>query len=108
MVEAATAPTAAAASLEEMIVGNAPAMAALRRIVRQVAPSEASVLLMGPSGSGKEVFARAIHAQSRRASRPFVAVNCGAIPKDLLESVLFGHAKGSFTGAYAQHKGRFQ
>ena len=106
--EAAIAAPAVPASLEEMIVGDAPAMAALRRIVRQVAPSEASVLLTGPSGSGKEVFARAIHAQSRRAGRPFVAVNCGAIPKDLLESVLFGHEKGSFTGAHAQHKGKFE
>jgi sigma-54 specific flagellar transcriptional regulator A len=99
---------AAPASLEDMIVGDAPSMSALRRLVRQVAPSEASVLLTGPSGSGKEVFARAIHAQSRRASKPFVAVNCGAIPRDLLESVLFGHEKGSFTGAHAQHKGRFE
>jgi sigma-54 specific flagellar transcriptional regulator A len=99
---------AAFASLEDMIVGDAPAMSALRRLVRQVAPSEASVLLTGPSGCGKEVFARAIHAQSKRASKPFVAVNCGAIPRDLLESVLFGHEKGSFTGAHAQHRGRFE
>jgi sigma-54 specific flagellar transcriptional regulator A len=96
------------AQLEDMIVGDAPTMAALRRIVRQVAPSEASVLLTGPSGSGKEVFARAIHALSARAGKPFVAVNCGAVPRDLLESVLFGHEKGSFTGAHAQHKGRFE
>ena len=100
--------TAAPVSLEDMIVGNAPVMSALRRLVRQVAPSDASVLLTGPSGSGKEVFARAIHAQSKRAGKPFVAVNCGAIPKDLLESVLFGHEKGSFTGAHAQHRGRFE
>ena len=99
---------AAFASLEDMIVGDAPAMSALRRLVRQVAPSEASVLLTGPSGCGKEVFARAIHTQSKRASKPFVAVNCGAIPRDLLESVLFGHEKGSFTGAHAQHRGRFE
>jgi sigma-54 specific flagellar transcriptional regulator A len=91
-----------------MIIGDAPAMAALRRIVRQVAPSEASVLLTGPSGCGKEVFARAIHALSPRAGKPFIAVNCGAIPKDLLESVLFGHERGSFTGAHALHKGRFE
>ncbi|HYD14642.1 MAG TPA: sigma-54 dependent transcriptional regulator [Allosphingosinicella sp.] len=100
--------SAAPVSLEDMIVGDAPVMSALRRLVRQVAPSEASVLLTGPSGSGKEVFARAIHAQSKRAGKPFVAVNCGAIPRDLLESVLFGHEKGSFTGAHAQHKGRFE
>jgi sigma-54 specific flagellar transcriptional regulator A len=99
---------AAPVSLEDMIVGDAPSMSALRRLVRQVAPSEASVLLTGPSGSGKEVFARAIHAQSKRAHKPFIAVNCGAIPKELLESVLFGHEKGSFTGAHAQHKGRFE
>jgi sigma-54 specific flagellar transcriptional regulator A len=99
---------AAPARLEDMIVGEAPSIAALRRLVRQVAPSEASVLLSGPSGSGKEVLARAIHAESRRAAKPFVAVNCGAIPRDLLESVLFGHEKGSFTGAHAQHKGRFE
>ena len=106
--EAVSAAPAESVGLEAMIVGDAPVMAALRRIVRQVAPSEASVLLTGPSGSGKEVFARAIHGQSRRAGKPFVAVNCGAIPKDLLESVLFGHEKGSFTGAHALHKGKFE
>jgi len=106
--EATSVGPVAPVSLEEMIVGEAPVMAALRRVVRQVAVSEASVLLTGPSGSGKEVFARAIHAQSKRSGKPFVAVNCGAIPKDLLESVLFGHEKGSFTGAHAQHKGRFE
>ena len=94
--------------LEGMIIGDAPAMVGLRRLVRQVAPSDASVLLTGPSGSGKEVVARAIHAQSRRAGKPFVAVNCGAIPRELLESELFGHEKGSFTGAHAQHKGKFE
>jgi len=104
----AEAPAAAPLSLEDMIIGDAPAMSALRRLVRQVGPSDASVLLTGPSGSGKEVFARAIHAQSKRANKPFVAVNCGAIPRDLLESVLFGHEKGSFTGAHALHKGRFE
>jgi sigma-54 specific flagellar transcriptional regulator A len=94
--------------LEGMIIGDAPSMAGLRRLVRQVAPSDASVLLTGPSGSGKEVVARAVHAQSRRAGKPFVAVNCGAIPRELLESELFGHEKGSFTGAHAQHKGKFE
>jgi sigma-54 specific flagellar transcriptional regulator A len=95
-------------ALEALIIGEAPSIAALRRLVRQVAPSDASVLLVGPSGSGKEVVARAIHAQSKRAGKPFVAINCGAIPRDLLESELFGHEKGSFTGAFAQHKGRFE
>jgi sigma-54 specific flagellar transcriptional regulator A len=94
--------------LEGMIIGDAPAIVGLRRLVRQVAPSDASVLLTGPSGSGKEVVARAVHAQSRRAGKPFVAVNCGAIPRELLESELFGHEKGSFTGAHALHKGRFE
>jgi sigma-54 specific flagellar transcriptional regulator A len=95
-------------TLESLIIGEAPSIQALRRLVRQVAPSDASVLLVGPSGSGKEVVARAIHAASRRAGKPFVAINCGAIPRDLLESELFGHEKGSFTGAFAQHKGRFE
>ena len=90
------------------IIGASPAAAALRALVAQVAPSNASVLLTGPSGSGKEVVARAIHAASRRATAPFVAVNCGAIPRDLLESVLFGHEKGTFTGAHAQHQGKFE
>jgi sigma-54 specific flagellar transcriptional regulator A len=94
--------------LEGMIIGDAPAIVGLRRLVRQVAPSDASVLLTGPSGSGKEVVARAVHAQSRRAGKPFVAVNCGAIPRELLESELFGHEKGSFTGAHALHKGKFE
>ncbi len=101
-------PPAARPDLEDMIVGDAPVISALRRLVRQVAPSDASVLLTGPSGCGKEVLARAIHSQSKRAGKPFVAVNCGAIPRDLLESVLFGHEKGSFTGAHALHKGRFE
>jgi sigma-54 dependent transcriptional regulator, flagellar regulatory protein len=105
---AAPAPGSGRAALETLIIGDAPSMAGLRRLVRQVAPSDASVLLVGPSGSGKEVVARAIHAQSRRAGKPFVAINCGAIPRDLLESELFGHEKGSFTGAFAQHKGRFE
>jgi sigma-54 specific flagellar transcriptional regulator A len=98
----------AAARPASMIVGGTSEIIGLRRLVRQVAPSEVSVLLTGPSGSGKDIFARAIHAQSRRAVRPFVAVNCGAIPRALLESVLFGHEKGSFPGAHAQHKGWFE
>jgi sigma-54 specific flagellar transcriptional regulator A len=96
------------ASLEALIVGEDRSIVALRHLVRQVAPSQASVLLTGPSGSGKEVVARAIHAQSDRSGKPFVAVNCGAIPRELLESELFGHEKGSFTGAHAQHKGHFE
>ena len=105
---AATGRGSAKAALDTLIIGQAPAIAGLRRLVRQVAPSDVSVLLVGPSGSGKEVVARAIHDQSKRAGKPFVAINCGAIPRDLLESELFGHEKGSFTGAFAQHKGRFE
>jgi sigma-54 specific flagellar transcriptional regulator A len=91
-----------------IIVGASPAMAAVRQLVRCVAASNASVLLTGPSGSGKEVLARTVHLQSERADGPFVAVNCGAIPRELLESELFGHEKGAFTGAHAQRKGRFE
>ena len=93
---------------ETMLIGETPAILALRNLVRHVAPSEASVLLTGPSGAGKEVVARAIHEASGRGNRPFVAVNCGAIPRELLESELFGHEKGAFTGAHTQHKGKFE
>ena len=96
------------AAVEELIVGESTAIDDLRRLICQVAPSQASVLVTGPSGSGKEMVARAIHAQSARADGPFVAVNCGAIPRELLESELFGHEKGSFTGAHVQHRGRFE
>ncbi|MBX9267015.1 sigma 54-interacting transcriptional regulator [Chromobacterium violaceum] len=87
------------------IVSRGPAMEELLSEARMVAATDASVLLQGESGSGKEVLARAIHQASRRAGRPFVAVNCGAIPENLLESELFGHEKGAFTGAAARHDG---
>ena len=93
---------------DSLIVGESRAMAELRRLVKQVAPTSASVLITGPSGAGKEVVARAIHAESRRAAKNYVAVNTGAIPRELLESELFGHEKGSFTGAIAQRRGRFE
>ncbi len=83
-------------------------MGNLRALVRRVAAGTTSVLINGPSGSGKERVARAIHAESGRANAPFVAVNCGAIPRELLESELFGHEKGSFTGAHALRRGRFE
>ena len=93
---------------EGLIVGESAAISEVRYLIRAVAPSSASVLITGPSGSGKEVVARAIHAASNRASASYVAVNCGAIPRDLLESELFGHEKGSFTGAVSQRRGRFE
>jgi two-component system response regulator GlrR len=83
-------------------------MAELLAEAKLVAGSDASVLIRGESGSGKEVLAQAIHRASPRASQPFVAVNCGAIPESLLESELFGHIKGAFTGAVANHAGLFQ
>lgn len=90
------------------ILTRSAAMEALLGQVWQVAQSEASVLLQGASGTGKELLARAIHRASRRAGRPFVPVNCTAIPESLLESELFGHHKGSFTGAIRDHQGLFQ
>ncbi|MFM1887019.1 MAG: hypothetical protein RL026_2176, partial [Pseudomonadota bacterium] len=78
--------------------GESPAIRQVRQLVDQVALHESSVLILGESGTGKEVVARAIHESSPRRHRPFVAVNCGAIPADLLESELFGHEKGAFTG----------
>ncbi|KQT14135.1 sigma 54-interacting transcriptional regulator [Ramlibacter sp. Leaf400] len=92
----------------EEIVSRSSRMAELLAEARMVARSDASVLLRGDSGSGKELLARAIHKASPRARRPFVAVNCGAIPEALLESELFGHVKGAFTDAVANHKGLFQ
>ena len=88
--------------------GTSPAIAAVNRLIQQVAPYDSTVLILGESGTGKEIAARAIHAASPRRLRPFVAVNCGAIPAELLESELFGHEKGSFTGAITARKGRFE
>jgi two-component system response regulator GlrR len=87
------------------VITRAPAMQDLLQQAQLVAGSDASVCIYGPSGSGKELLARAIHRASRRAERPFVAVNCGAIPEGLLESELFGHKKGSFTGAISDRQG---
>ena len=88
--------------------GVSPAISAVNRLIAQVAPYDSTVLILGESGTGKEIAARAIHAASPRRHRPFVAVNCGAIPAELLESELFGHEKGSFTGAITTRKGRFE
>jgi sigma-54 specific flagellar transcriptional regulator A len=88
--------------------GDSSAIRQILSLINQVAIHDSSVLVLGESGTGKEVVARAIHNASPRRSRPFVAVNCGAIPADLLESELFGHEKGAFTGAVATRKGRFE
>ncbi len=88
--------------------GTSSAIREVVALIRQVAEHDSTVLVLGESGTGKEVAARAIHDLSRRRQRPFVAVNCGAIPADLLESELFGHEKGAFTGAVAARKGRFE
>jgi sigma-54 dependent transcriptional regulator, flagellar regulatory protein len=88
--------------------GRSAAVLQLNRMIDQVAPHDTTVLVLGESGTGKEVTARAIHGRSARRDKPFVAINCGAIPPDLLESELFGHEKGAFTGALTQRKGRFE
>jgi len=90
------------------IVGNSPAIQLLCAHIEKVAPTHATVLLVGESGTGKELAAEAIHLASRRHEKPFMAVNCGAISPNLIESELFGHEKGAFTGADKQHKGYFE
>ena len=90
------------------LVGNAKPMQEVMRVVEQVAPSSASVLITGETGSGKEIFARTIHQLSPRADRPFVAINCSAIPESLMESEIFGHEKGAFTGAAERRIGCFE
>lgn len=90
------------------IVGKSDSMQAVFALVEQVAPSRSTVLVTGESGTGKELIAKAIHARSPRANRPFIPVNSGSIPSDILESALFGHVKGAFTGASYNHKGFFE
>jgi len=92
----------------EGMLGNSPAIRSAFESIRKVATTDAPVLLLGESGTGKEMAARAIHQGSARKDGPFVAINCSAIPETLLESELFGHEKGSFTGAHAQRKGRLE
>ena len=92
----------------DQIIGSSPALESVLAEVEQVAPTDSTVLVLGETGTGKELIARAIHNLSTRCGRPFVRVNCSAIPFDLLESELFGHEKGAFTGAIAQKLGRFE
>ncbi|HEV2272219.1 MAG TPA: sigma-54 dependent transcriptional regulator [Steroidobacteraceae bacterium] len=100
--------TAISAAAARFLTGSSPAIREVNALIAQVAGHDSTVLILGESGTGKEVAARAIHELSPRRNRPFVAVNCGAIPSELLESELFGHEKGSFTGAIAARKGRFE
>jgi formate hydrogenlyase transcriptional activator len=92
----------------EQIIGSSPALESVLEQVERVAPTDSTVLIQGETGTGKELFARAIHSLSSRCGRAFIKLNCAAIPFDLLESELFGHEKGAFTGAIAQKIGRFE
>jgi len=92
----------------EQLIGGSPALEAVLEGVRRVAPTSSTVLIQGETGTGKELIARAIHNVSPRCGRPFIKLNCAAIPLDLLESELFGHEKGAFTGAITQKLGRFE
>jgi len=90
------------------MIGTGQAILSLKQLIRRVAPSDATVLIIGESGTGKELVARALHDHSHRRAGAFVPVNCGAIPRDLIESELFGHRRGAFTGAISDRKGRFE
>jgi two-component system nitrogen regulation response regulator GlnG len=98
----------AAEENNQTIVGNSPAMQQVYKLIGQVAPTSTTILITGESGTGKELVARAIFQNGSRANKPFIAINCAAIPENLLESELFGHEKGAFTGALAQRIGKFE
>jgi DNA-binding NtrC family response regulator len=100
--------TVATSSLAGPFLDGSPQMRAIRRVIENIADTDTTVLIRGESGVGKDVVARAIHAASSRRLGPFVTVNCAAIPQDLLESELFGHEKGAFTGAYRRKPGQFE
>ncbi|WP_033886059.1 sigma-54-dependent transcriptional regulator, partial [Pseudomonas aeruginosa] len=93
---------------EHELLGESLAVRDLRRLLAKLAPTDSPVLIRGESGTGKELVARTLHRQSRRADRPFVAINCGAIPEHLIQSELFGHEKGAFTGAHQRKVGRIE
>ncbi|MEJ2573748.1 MAG: sigma-54 dependent transcriptional regulator [Gammaproteobacteria bacterium] len=102
------APTQRSPELFRSLVGNSRSIRHVRKLVEQVANSDATVLILGESGTGKEVVSRNLHYHSARRNKPFVPINCGAIPSELLESELFGHEKGAFTGALTTRQGRFE
>lgn len=93
---------------ETRLIGNSPGMQRVKKLIEKIAPTDSSVLILGETGTGKELAARSVHEHSNRADAPFVAVNCGAIPENLVESELFGHRKGAFTGADTLRKGLFE
>ncbi len=100
--------TNGAAESYSHLIGEHPLLQKITQLVRKVATTDATILIMGESGTGKELIARAVHALSPRVDRPFIPVNCGAIPAELLESEMFGHERGAFTGAIGQRAGMFQ
>ena len=104
----AKAPVIPSEAKESMFWGTSRAMAAIRRTLDKIAPTDATVLITGENGTGKDVLAREIHAHSLRSGKPMVAVDAGAIPETLFESELFGHVKGAFTDAHADHVGKFE
>ena len=95
-------------ALSRPLIGEEPALKKVLKLVTKVAVTDSSVLILGESGTGKELIARAVHEMSPRINKPFVPINCGAIPENLLESELFGHVKGAFTGANQSRAGRFE